>query len=81
MTKLFILRQGDSEKIDMLVGDIYGGDYNKFNLKSSTIASAFGKMLTKDDPWMGICDADIARSLLKMIGQNIAQLAYQSAVY
>ncbi|KAF3797438.1 Pantothenate kinase [Colletotrichum gloeosporioides] len=36
--------QGDNAKVDMLVGDIYGGDYGKIGLKSTTIASSFGKV-------------------------------------
>jgi len=36
--------RGDNAKVDMLVGDIYGGDYGKIGLKSSTIASSFGKV-------------------------------------
>ena len=36
--------RGDNAKVDMLVGDIYGGDYNKIGLKSSAIASSFGKV-------------------------------------
>src|SRR6202035_1827239 len=36
--------RADNAKVDMLVGDIYGGDYNKIGLKSSTIASSFGKV-------------------------------------
>ncbi|KAK6820669.1 hypothetical protein PG990_012653 [Apiospora arundinis] len=36
--------QGDNSKVDMLVGDIYGTDYGKIGLKSSTIASSFGKV-------------------------------------
>lgn len=35
---------GDNAKVDMLVGDIYGADYGKIGLKSSTIASSFGKV-------------------------------------
>ena len=35
---------GDNSKVDMLVGDIYGTDYGKIGLKSSTIASSFGKV-------------------------------------
>lgn len=35
---------GDNTKVDMLVGDIYGTDYNKIGLKSTTIASSFGKV-------------------------------------
>jgi type II pantothenate kinase len=36
--------QGDNSGVDMLVGDIYGTDYGKIGLKSTTIASTFGKV-------------------------------------
>lgn len=36
--------RGDNTKVDMLVGDIYGTDYGKIGLKSTTIASSFGKV-------------------------------------
>ena len=36
--------RGDNGAVDMLVGDIYGTDYSKIGLKSSTIASSFGKV-------------------------------------
>lgn len=36
--------QGDNAKVDMLVGDIYGTDYSKIGLKSTAIASSFGKV-------------------------------------
>ncbi|KAI1334710.1 fumble-domain-containing protein [Xylariaceae sp. FL0016] len=36
--------RGDNAKVDMLVGDIYGADYGKIGLKSTTIASSFGKV-------------------------------------
>lgn len=35
---------GDNANVDMLVGDIYGESYNKIGLKSTTIASSFGKV-------------------------------------
>ncbi|KAH7037128.1 fumble-domain-containing protein [Microdochium trichocladiopsis] len=35
---------GDNTKVDMLVGDIYGTDYGKIGLKTTTIASSFGKV-------------------------------------
>ncbi|KZZ93295.1 pantothenate kinase [Moelleriella libera RCEF 2490] len=35
---------GDNANVDMLVGDIYGADYGKIGLKSTTIASSFGKV-------------------------------------
>jgi type II pantothenate kinase len=36
--------RGDNAKVDMLVGDIYGADYGKIGLKSTAIASSFGKV-------------------------------------
>ena len=42
---LQLAERGDNKSVDMLVGDIYGGmDYGKVGLKSSTIASTFGKV-------------------------------------
>ena len=35
---------GDNTTVDMLVGDIYGTDYGKIGLKTTTIASSFGKV-------------------------------------
>lgn len=35
--------EGNKAHVDMLVKDIYGGDYDKFNLKGSVVASSFGK--------------------------------------
>lgn len=40
-------QEGDNTKVDMLVGDIYGTDYQKIGLKSSNIASSFGKVFQK----------------------------------
>jgi type II pantothenate kinase len=42
---LRLAERGDNTKVDMLVGDIYGADYAKIGLASSTIASSFGKVL------------------------------------
>lgn len=41
---LSFAEQGDNTAVDMLVGDIYGSDYGKIGLKSTTIASSFGKV-------------------------------------
>lgn len=123
--------QGDNTKVDMLVGDIYGTDYAKIGLKSTTIASSFGKVFrmkreaeqealdniasssaaaqsqppsrqaeevdgastatgnttnncnsnskSKNAPFS---DADVSRSLLYAISNNIGQIAYlQSQVH
>ncbi|KAK9480018.1 type II pantothenate kinase [Lipomyces japonicus] len=39
--------RGDNANVDMLVGDIYGSDYGRIGLKSTTIASSFGKVFKK----------------------------------
>lgn len=41
---LAMAEKGDNTAVDMLVGDIYGTDYTKIGLKSTTIASTFGKV-------------------------------------
>ena len=41
---LALATQGDNRNVDMLVGDIYGMDYGSIGLKSSAIASCFGKV-------------------------------------
>jgi len=109
---LGMAERGDNTKVDMLVGDIYGTDYGKIGLKSTTIASSFGKVFRmkreaerhaedtggfdnedrdmspaqegppapptpgdqpRSEPFTG---ADISRSLLYAISNNIGQIAY-----
>jgi type II pantothenate kinase len=124
---------GDNTKVDMLVGDIYGTDYGKIGLKSTTIASSFGKVFRMKreaeaaaEDTGGLCNkdaghitatnatpststqpppptstasqpppsshdstpepafnsADISRSLLYAISNNIGQIAYlQSQIH
>jgi type II pantothenate kinase len=79
--------RGDNSTVDMLVGDIYGQDYSKVGLKSSTIASSFGKVFQKGPrsgedgdggkggkkkSWR---QEDLARSLLYAVSNNIGQIA------
>jgi type II pantothenate kinase len=116
--------QGDNAKVDMLVGDIYGMDYGKIGLKSTAIASSFGKVFkmkreaeteAEDNGGLSNADnnyqrrrssqqspdpaaemtppppadapsrfssADISRSLLYAISNNIGQIAYlQSQIH
>ncbi|GAA5952354.1 hypothetical protein JCM8115_003577 [Rhodotorula mucilaginosa] len=89
---LALADKGDNSSVDMLVGDIYGQDYQKIGLKSSTIASSFGKVFRRGE---GHGDAlgeedeeerrksfkpeDISRSLLYAISNNIGQIAYMNA--
>jgi len=41
---LKLAEKGDNATVDLLVGDIYGAGYNKIGLKSTHIASSFGKV-------------------------------------
>lgn len=125
---LELASRGDNTTVDMLVGDIYGTDYGKIGLKSTTIASSFGKVFRKkrqaeneaedsgglghkdrhrhpadhhddsshDDPTSSdsedgphnngntppFSSADISRSLLYAISNNIGQIAFlQSQIH
>ena len=84
---LTLADKGDNSSVDMLVGDIYGQDYQKMGLKSSTIASSFGKVFRKgarSDSSEEAAPAeakpsfkaeDISKSLLYAISNNIGQIA------
>jgi type II pantothenate kinase len=47
---LDLAEQGNNERVDLTVGDIYGGDYPRIGLKASTIASSFGKAIAHQAP-------------------------------
>jgi hypothetical protein len=86
---LALADKGDNSSVDMLVGDIYGQDYQKIGLKSSTIASSFGKVFRKgedgapqdareeeEERKKSFKPEDISRSLLYAISNNIGQIAF-----
>lgn len=78
---LELSQKGDNSNIDMLVGDIYGGmDYSKFGLSASTIASSFGKAISKSEDLLDYRPEDISLSLLRMISYNIGQISYLNAL-
>merc|ERR1712129_372221 len=57
--------KGDATRVNMLVRDIYGGDYEQCNLPGDLERVQMG---------------DIARGLLDVIAMNVAQLAYLNAM-
>ncbi|KAL2233620.1 UNVERIFIED_CONTAM: Pantothenate kinase 2 [Sesamum indicum] len=78
---LELSHRGNNRVIDMLVGDIYGGmDYSKIGLTSTAIASSFGKPISENKELEDYRAEDIARSLLRMISNNIGQIAYLNAL-
>ena len=55
---------GDNSKVDMLVGDIYGGrDYTSIGLSADTIASSFGKVL-HEEPCVPQCFVSVVHRLV-----------------
>eukprot|EP00736_Rhodelphis_marinus_P002042 Rmarinus@m.8429 len=76
---LELANKGDNSKVDMLVGDIFGGDYSKVGLSADTVASTFGKAVRRNKNKADFSEADIAKSLLMMCCYNITQLAYLHA--
>lgn len=66
---------GDNANVDMLVGDIYGQDYSRLGLKSTMIASSFGKVFKKGGERGKFSPEDISRSLLYAVSNNIGQIA------
>jgi type II pantothenate kinase len=91
---LEMAQQGDNNNIDLLVGDIYGTNYNKIGLKSTHIASSFAKVFKKlsgssskapkqlllNEKLANFRQEDIARSLLYAISNNLGQIAYLHAL-
>ncbi|KAI9495981.1 pantothenate kinase [Zychaea mexicana] len=78
---LELSQTGDNRNVDLMVGDIYGSDYGRLGLKSSRIASSFGKVFKKgvrQSPG-SFSSADISKSLLFMVSNNIGQIAYLNA--
>jgi len=76
---LDLAETGDASEVDMLVRDIYGGDYDDGNLSGSMVASSFGKLTMKDKVREGIREQDLAIALLMMITNNIGQVSYLNA--
>ncbi|KAG8831678.1 hypothetical protein FRC17_002768 [Serendipita sp. 399] len=76
---LTLSEKGNNELVDMLVGDIYGQDYSKLGLKSTMIASSFGKVFKKGETKRKFAPEDISKSLLYALSNNIGQIAYMNA--
>ncbi|KAF2398469.1 fumble-domain-containing protein [Trichodelitschia bisporula] len=89
---LSMAERGDNTAVDMLVGDIYGSDYGKIGLRSTTIASSFGKVYRMkrqaereaEDHGEAVSlhtfkPEDISKSLLYAVSNNIGQIAYLHA--
>lgn len=72
---LALSEKGDNASVDMLVADIYGQDYGRLGLKSTVIASSFGKVFKKGKEKRSFSPEDISKSLLYGVSNNIGQIA------
>ncbi|CAF1947037.1 unnamed protein product [Rotaria magnacalcarata] len=69
---------GDSTKVDKLVKDIYGGDYERFGLPGHIVASSFGHMNLSEKRDQATI-ADLARSTLVTVLNNIGSISMMCA--
>ncbi|CAF3629728.1 unnamed protein product [Rotaria sp. Silwood1] len=70
--------EGDSTKVDKLVKDIYGGDYERFGLPGHIVASSFGHMNLSEKREQAT-KADLARSTLVTVLNNIGSISIMCA--
>ncbi|XP_037032518.1 pantothenate kinase 3 isoform X1 [Bradysia coprophila] len=71
--------EGDHTKVDKLVRDIYGGDYERFGLPGELVAASFGQMNSKDRQG-SVSRADLANATLVTITNNIGSIAKMCAI-
>ncbi|GLD47653.1 pantothenate kinase 3-like protein [Lates japonicus] len=71
--------QGESTRVDKLVRDIYGGDYERFGLPGWTVASSFGNMMSKEKR-ESVSKEDLARATLVTITNNIGSITRMCAL-
>jgi len=71
--------KGDHTKVDKLVRDIYGGDYERFGLPGSLVASSFGQMNSRERR-SSVSREDLANATLVTITNNIGLIARMCAL-
>lgn len=70
---------GDHTKVDKLVRDIYGGDYERFGLPGDLVAASFGHMSSKERR-NNVSKEDLARATLVTITNNVGSIARMCAL-
>ena len=71
--------RGDASSVNLLVSDIYGDESRPFGLPGDITASFFGKVICDAEKLKDFKEDDIARALIVMVTQNIAQVAFLNA--
>ncbi|CAD5113056.1 unnamed protein product [Dimorphilus gyrociliatus] len=69
-----LAEKGSNDNVDKLVGDIYGGSYDRFSLPAHAVASSFGHMM-HEEKREAVSKADLARTTLATITNNIGSIA------
>lgn len=70
--------KGDHKRVDKLVKDIYGGDYERFALPGDLVASSFGQM-NLSERRASVTKEDLANATLVTITNNIGSIARMCA--
>lgn len=70
---LELAEQGTAANVDLLVADIYGGDYAEYGLTGDIVAASMGKLI-RPDVRNSASKCDIARGILDAITNNIVCL-------
>ncbi|XP_055529130.1 pantothenate kinase 3 isoform X1 [Wyeomyia smithii] len=70
--------KGDHTRVDKLVKDIYGGDYERFGLPGDLVASSFGQMNLAERR-ASVSKEDLANATLVTITNNIGSIARMCA--
>eukprot|EP00127_Corallochytrium_limacisporum_P006488 Clim_evm19s229 gene=Clim_evmTU19s229 len=71
--------KGDHKNVDLVVGDIYGRGYEAAGLNPDILASSLGKIATGKVQPHDCRPADLAASIITMIGYNFGHIAYLTA--
>jgi type II pantothenate kinase len=71
---LALAEKGNAQNVDLLVEDIYGGDYEEFDLPGDTVACSLGK-LANPEVRAKAAPEDLARATLDAITNNVGSLA------
>ena len=71
---LALAGEGNASNVDLLVGDIYGGDYDEYGLPADVVAASLGKLARpKDRKNANPCD--LARGILDAITNNVVRMS------
>eukprot|EP00055_Hartaetosiga_balthica_P015427 m.91064 g.91064 ORF g.91064 m.91064 type:complete len:365 (+) comp8861_c0_seq4:113-1207(+) len=75
---LSLSEEGDASLVDLLVGDIYGGDLEEYNLPAGVVAASLGKLVRPEDR-KDVKKCDIARGILDLVTNNVGQISFMHA--